>query len=589
MIDGETGCLQAESDWLFPKELNTRVIRLNNTYCFRPLKNTPFFAGVAIPSQNFIQSNVKPSLVSRITDNDKDFVRSGIEFLKTRDPGKTHEIANWPFCTIKNQEKMLDEPASSRYYLTSDDLHEYLTKATTNFSQTKDCDRLLNLLATSSIASNFTQRHWVDLDSVSSSKNIVDVYIISVSGLLVQWSLKPNRSRSIRRDVYEDFRLTHTASYFSKDIKHNLVFTVETIKGKPKSNPTHSSENNTSIQTITMSRSINSKNNSSLIAVIGLTMLPDQIIDYLTINFCRDCNVANPEPPSTSSSSSIAKCNFSFDCSLPDKYQCLLIDTAAYVVASNQGARHVGHFLGFINGNLLSELTDRGIFTKKIFRDAQADCPVVVTDDFPRRSPGSILHTLYSLTFYKFIFFVNRISTAIYLVVTSLMLRSEFDSCGDFVAVNAEQTVTTRNISCIKEAPIYILQNNRSTIDFAGVFRCSDHCQMYFHVKKIEGTNLLSVVSTSECTLAGAVECPLLSVSNDPVQVFEGRICDNALHYRLSRDKCYRSSAKDISCSFEYKNTEDGLFFSLILGYSCSCLSIPVVMLFLKYCKRFFY
>ena len=116
---------------------------------------------------------------------------------------------------------MLNQPASSQYYLTAYDLHEYLTLTSkNNFSQAlKVCshDQLLNLLAASAIVSNFTQRHWADLllnssSSPSMSKNIVDVYIITVSGLIIQWSLKPNLSQPIRRDIYEEFRLTHVQS-----------------------------------------------------------------------------------------------------------------------------------------------------------------------------------------------------------------------------------------------------------------------------------------------------------------------------------------------------------------------------------------
>ena len=671
MIDGETGCLRAETDWLYPKDLNTRIVRMNNTYCFQPLHNTPFFAGVAIPDQNLMQSKVKSSLISK--DKDQDFVKAGIEFLRSDpDLGKIHQIANWVFCTIKDHKRMLNEPASSQYYLTADDLHEYLTLTSkTNFSQAlKVCshDQLLNLLAASSIVSNFTQRHWVDLllnssSSPSMSKNIVDVYVITVSGLIIQWSLKPNLSQPIRRDIYEEFRLTHVQSYSQEeDTKHNLIFTVETKRGKPPQQqlPKTTSHNNKSNKsnnkdtgTITMSRGICSKKSSSLIAVIGLTILPDQLIEYITINFRRrECsNLTMSSGNQTSLTKENKKCNFSFDCNLTSKYQCLLIDTAAYVVTSNQGSHHVGHFLGFINGNLLAELTDRGIFTKKIFRDNQADCPVVVTVDHSSNS-GSSLQTLYSLVlyntfqlvfnllyavYYNLLYLVTRISKVVYLLATGLVLRSGFDigdqQCrmSNLMVVNGEQTITTRNVSCIKETPIFTLQrqqhnintsNNNSnnsnnnnnnnnnnntnnnnnnitnnntskTIDLNGHFKCSDYCSMYFHIRTIEGTNLLSVISTSECNNslnAEIMKCPLITISNDPVQVFEDRVCNNNLHYRLPRDKCYRSSGSDSSCSFEYdSNKEEGLFFSLILGYSCTCLSIPLVMLFMKYCKQFFY
>ena len=127
------------------------------------------------------------------------------------------------------------------------------------------------------------------------SKNIVDVYIITVSGLIIQWSLKPNLSQPIRRDIYEEFRLTHVQSYSQEeDTKHDLIFTVETKRGKPQQLPKTTSHNNKSNNgnkkdtgTITMSRGICSKKSSSLIAVIGLTILPDQLIAYITTNFNR--------------------------------------------------------------------------------------------------------------------------------------------------------------------------------------------------------------------------------------------------------------------------------------------------------------
>ena len=66
MIDLQTGCMEAELDWLYSEPENRRMVRYNTTYCYGPTKGTPFSSGVSVPYVNkkYFQASPAKSEIS---------------------------------------------------------------------------------------------------------------------------------------------------------------------------------------------------------------------------------------------------------------------------------------------------------------------------------------------------------------------------------------------------------------------------------------------------------------------------------------------------------------------------------------------
>ncbi|XP_066919359.1 voltage-dependent calcium channel subunit alpha-2/delta-3-like [Clytia hemisphaerica] len=556
MIDGEIGCIRAEADWLFPLSDNTQFVRLNNTYCYRPLPDTPFFAGVSIPDENLIKTKVDHKLLP------DSVIKSGINWLKTaKVESRRHQIASWPFCTV-DHENMKNQPASTHYYLTADDLYSYLSNLHDIADSECDYNRVMDLLQSGSTIGNFTDQFW-SLESLD-SHNVTDLFVMTTAGFTIHWSTDFNISRLILRDLYEDIRFTNTAA-MRLNHQRNLVFTVETKTGRP---PWRQKTKNVNTNLVAITRGIYSKEKHSLMSVIGLSINSLTLIDYMKLNFKSDCD---PIQENTN-------CTFSFDCGDPENYQCLMVDMFGYVVISNQNHFLTGYFVGFVNGNLLQELTELEIFNKTVYKDTQAECSSDQEGDQSKSSSSELIKSMYSQAFNYVISFLSQLSAILYLLFTNLLFPP------NELNVSAA-TASKRNISCIKERPIYTL--NKLSIDTYGILESSANCKMYFHVKRILETNLIFIVTKNICTADETF--PAKIVSNEPVPIFENRICEKSMHYRLPRSKCYRSNAKEKTCFFEYTNTDGNLFFYLILGYSGSCLFIAVVMVIMTYCRNLFY
>ena len=552
MINGKIGCKDAEIDWLFPRQRNTRVVRLKNTYCYRPVPDTPFYAGVSMSDQSLIRSKANMLRMS-------EFIGSGIEHLLPKLPGQHNEVAKWPFCDVFH-EQMLKQPASAKYYLTSKDLYEYLKSGNLNETEC-DLDLLCDLLLSASTVGNFTRDHWST--SHLRQENVLDVYVITAAGFT---SMLSNDSSSIPidRDILGDMRYLHPASHVHKNSKGHYIFTVETKASRPP--PSRVMDPNATSR-IYIGRTIYPKeSNGSILATVGITVESSIFIDYVRSNFKEDCYQRNSD------------C-FAFDCDDTELYKCYFIDENGYVVFSNQGGYQIGYFFGFFNGDLMVKLTELSIFNKTMFNDTQAECRVYIHGDVS--SDSSILQNFYSIFFNNMLLLSSHFIKTLVWLLTCFLTHSQVPTTRAYAADDYY-----KNVSCAKTAPLYTIQNN--SIDYTGELPCvSNYCKQFFRIKSIPGTNLNFILTGNNCTDSDS--CPVGTVSNEPMRLQENNICVQAMLYRLPAKKCYVSTAKERECFFEYVNTDQDLFVYLTVGYSTSCAVIISAVVLLSYCRKVFY
>jgi len=543
MINNETGCMNATADWLFPKNSNRRVVRLNNTFCYQPMNNTPFFAGVSMPIQNTVQM-----IANR--DKAEHFWRSGRKALDSTDPHQIIEIASWSFCEIQTDGEK-NQPASNKYYPTSQDLFKYLSNIdnTSGVTESDVCDQdmLLTLLLSASVVSNFTNKHW----SVENFREngIVDAYVITSSGFMSMLTTNLTQSKRLDRDIFEEIRFTHPASFYHEQYHDQLTFSVNIKTGRVKPKPIPDVD-----AAVAVGKSVYTEQNKTLLAVVGMTVSSTYMQSLL-----EDISA-----------------NSSIDCSIG---RCYLIDENGYIVTSNQGTNRVGYFIGNFEGELVRHMVRSGLFEVRRYNDTQAECPQRAAPS-GEKSPANILKTFYYHFFEISYGVVSQLLTILWWMFISLLTVSE-----DTVVFAANSK--PRNESCTKEIKIYLLVNQPIKTDLT--YKCSSECNQTLSVQSLSGTNLAHVVVEDTCfnTTSGLRKCPHDPKDNEPKRIDDLSVCEQPVRYRRALPVCYRLTGVDkLACNYTNEHKESNIYIYIIIFVSV-CFAIIIALVFNMYFKKY--
>ena len=565
MINGTTGCMNAEADWLFPKQTSRRVVRLKNTYCFQPMQGTPFFAGVSMPEQNKIQLVANREKASH-------YLSSGIEALNSSMSNVTVEISKWLFCNISTKGEK-QQPASIKYYPTAADLYNYFTEngkandeKSTSYEQLMNgrCkeEMLLAMLLSASIVTNFTRDNW-DADRFGQVGNITDAYVITAAGFTYMMRFSgENASTAIDRDIFEEIRFTHPASFFQKETRDQLTFSVTTRHGKPKDAAvTSETEGQISIGSLVYMND----QEDTILAVVGMTVTP---------GFMEDILRESAE-------------NITADCSGSSAQRCYIIDENGYVVTSNRGTYKTGYFVGYFEGQLLEELLNKGIFEVRRYNDTQAECPQYKTDgsSSSSASPGNILRTFYYSVFHLLFGAVSRVLNVSLWVVSTLftLLLNTFLLSGR----GSAGVLAAKNVSCTKTLEIYLLTSR----DFSSrnvLFDCSANCNQSYTIESLQGTNLAHVVVQDHCE-NGTLQCPIFSKDNEPKRTEDLSVCQQPRRDRRSLSQCYKlNGTYPQACTYVNENTQPVITIYIIVFVSV-CVAIIIALVFNMYFRKYFH
>lgn len=553
MINGETDCMNAEADWLFPKLTNRRVVRLNNTYCYQPMKGTPFYAGVSMPQQNKIQ------MVANKDKSDGYFM-SGIEALNPTNPNVVVEIAEWSFCNFTTEAEKL-QPASIKYYPTAKDLYQYL-KNTTRKDIKEICkeEMLLTLLLSASVVSNFTKENW-SVKQLGKHK-IIDAYVITSAGFTYTIHTgAADKSTPVERDIFNEIRFIHPASFYQKEFHNQLTFSVTTRHGMPQELSTENNNNNTAVEgygKVAIGSSIYMPNQDTILAVVGMTVTPSfmqNILQESAQNLTSSINCS--EDPSA-------------------YHRCYIIDENGYVVTNNRGLYRTGYFIGYFEGYLLEHLVSMGIFDIRRYNDTQADCPPKENKDSVSSSPGSILKTFYYNAFTFVYSACTRALTASWWIISSLIMAS----------VSMVSGRNIKNVSCTKTIEIYLLKNRSISIQ-DGLFQSTVNCNQSYTIESITGTNLALIVIEDRCI--NGTQCPLFSKNNEPKQNDDLSVCQQPIRYRRALPQCYKLNGTfPRQCSYINENKEPNITIYIIVFVSI-CVAIIIALVFNMYFRKYFH
>ncbi|XP_066912341.1 voltage-dependent calcium channel subunit alpha-2/delta-3-like isoform X3 [Clytia hemisphaerica] len=543
MINNETGCMSAEADWLFPKHSSQRVVRLNNTYCYRPMEKTPFFAGVSMPQQNAIQM---------VADKTKAhlFRRSGINALHSDDPNVIIEVAEWSFCDIRTEGEK-KQPASIKYYPTAEDLYQYLKNNDEDLDEKCDEEMLLTLLLSASVVANFTRDHW-SVEELTHN-NITDAYIITSSGFTYILSTDVNNTKRLDRDIFEEIRFTHPASFYQKEFHNQLTFSVDIKSGKPQNLHDKEVFNDEEIGNIAIGKSVYTGDENTMLGVVGMSVR----VDFMN-------RIMHEAAQNITDS----------DCSKNSSQKCYLIDENGYIVATNRPVNRVGYFLGWYEGQLIEDMEKREILEVREYNDTQAECPQ--QSDTSSSSPANILKTFY-YTVFQLVYNV----LAHTLAITWWMLTSLLTVSMNAIGVSA----ASRNVSCTKTIEIYLLKNR--SIDTEGAFNCSSNCSQKYIIQSIPDTNLAQVIINNNCR--GADECPLFSKNNEPKRTRDLTVCEQPLRYRRALSVCYKLTGEDKRACFDVNENKESNIIIYLIVFISICFAIIIAISFNMYFRKYFH
>ena len=548
MINGESGCMEAEADWLFPKESNRRVVRLNNRYCYRPMNNTPFFAGVSMPIQNTIQ------MIANKTKVDQ-FWRSGRKALNSTRQNEIIEIASWSFCKIKTDGEQ-KQPASIKYYPTSQDLFKYLSAidTSTDLKNNKDCDQdmLLTLLLSASVVSAFT-KNW-SIEKFKENK-IVDAYVMTASGFMSMLSTNMTQSKQLDRDIFEEIRYTHPASFYQKQYHDQLTFSVNLKTGRVKAKDVlEDSEIPDAEANVAVGKSVYTEKHDAMLAVVGMTVSKTYMRDLLN-DISGDLSI---------------NCN--------GTTRCYLIDENGYIVTSSRGTNRVGYFIGNFEGELIRQMVSNGLFDVRRYKDTQAECPKHAESDADNTSPANFLKTFYHHLFNISYGVVSQLLNILWWMFINLLTVSE----DTFVFAEDNKP---KNESCTKEIEIYLLVNQ--SISSTIPYRCSGKCNQTLIVKSLPGTNLAHVAVIDTCFNTTLNECPHDPKDNEPKRIEDLSVCEQPIRYRKALPVCYRLSGVDkLSCNYTNEHKESNIIIYIII-YVSVCFAIIIALVFNMYFKKY--
>jgi len=171
-------------------------------------------------------------------------------------------------------------------------------------------------------------------------------------------------------------------------------------------------------------------------------------------------------------------------CENNDSAVCAIIDDHGYIIASNQGDRYTGQFIGERLGSIVKSFETMPLikkhFKKVVLDDTQAECPV--SDEI---SAANILLTPAKIIFAAF---TALCKSAYWLFIQlGIFLISLFEHAQN---VSAESPRTIRE-SCTKQMPFYKFDlPNLPDTTMKGVYSC-DKCRNNYRMRKIPETNAL--------------------------------------------------------------------------------------------------
>lgn len=369
MIDEEEGYKTFEVTIVGPVYKQKRARCVNMTYYYKHTLNTPFSAGIVLPTY----SAITYKLVEK-----KFNISKGLESISRDMKNFTRITSPWPYCNYRSMKESYT-PATKKVY---PDLQEILTNINNKAQNVETkCDmNLIGRVLLDSISIDNTAFHkWNATELNLHGVNAIFISTYSGYSLVLNASLTNVSSKPIitnddvqQNEFYKRAVSTHNSEHFIFEAGED--------------------------DAVTISAPIFPENSSIHAAVLGLsitTTFLQSMIEKLAVNASE---------------------------------YIYILDEEGYVVYTNQDAitKHNGAFFGKLQGDVMRYLVKKDIFLETQYLDHQAKClgPSSTSSD-SARPLSNPFQLLFSFLATNFISILLHIKLYLFNLITHTLVKSD--------------------------------------------------------------------------------------------------------------------------------------------------------------------
>ncbi|KAM5171916.1 voltage-dependent calcium channel subunit alpha-2/delta-4 [Mantella aurantiaca] len=458
MINGETGTLSMDVKVTVDK--GKRVLFMTCDYFYTDISDTPFSLGVVLT-----RGHGEYILIGNTS------LEEGLHDLLHPDLTLANE---WIYCITDidpDHRKLNQLQAVTRFLMGEDpDL---------------ECDEeLVKEVLFDAVVTAPLEAYWTQLAlNLSKQENGIEVAFLGTRAGLIRKNLfvgaeQMSNKKFLQYDEKESiFTMDHFPLWYRRAAEHppgSFVFHVPT-DDSPDTSP------KPQVVTVSTSIAVTVHNKTAIAAAIGVQMKLSMLRDIF--------RTVTQQPNDTDCSDVDGMCPMSCE---DEALNCFLIDNNGFIVVAREHDQ-TGIFLGEVDGSLMMQLLNMGVFRQVTLYDYQAMCK----HPYQHHSGGrTLLNPLFAL-----------ISAAQWLLSNLVLFVLEFSLCPFWSSENTAEAKSFFHHShkhkkhdmlqpCDTEYPAFI--HETSIQETNGLIDCG-HCQKMFVMQQVVNSNLLLLVSDSAC------------------------------------------------------------------------------------------
>ncbi|XP_053574828.1 voltage-dependent calcium channel subunit alpha-2/delta-4 [Bombina bombina] len=492
MIRGETGSLAM--DVKVPVDKGKRVLFLTSDYFYTDISDTPFSLGVVLS-----RGHGEYILIGNTS------LEEGLHDLLHPDLTLANE---WIYCItdIDPDHRKLNQLQAVKRFLMGED-------------PDLECDEelvqevLFDAVVTAPLEAYWTQ---LALNLSSESEDGIEVAFLGTRAGLMRKNLfvgseKMSNKKFLHYDEKESiFTMDHFPLWYRRAAEHpagSFVFHMPSDDSPDKGQKPE-------VLTVSTAVSVTVHSKTAIAAAIGVQMK----LNLLHQIFWKTTQQSND----TDCSSIDGWCPLSCE---DETLQCYLIDNNGFIVITKDQEK-TGVFLGEVDGSLITQLLNMGVFRQVTLYDYQAMCKLPYHHHSGARG---LLNPLYAL-----------MSAAQWLFSNLVLFLLEFSLCPFWSSDNTAEAKSFFHHShkhkkqdmlqpCDTEYPSFV---HETSIQEANGFIECGHCQKMFVLQQVPNSNLLLLISDSAC------DCsifPPVSLQAKEVKYIASVKCDRMRSQKLRR------------------------------------------------------
>ncbi|XP_043943440.1 voltage-dependent calcium channel subunit alpha-2/delta-4 isoform X2 [Protopterus annectens] len=494
MINSETGSLSMEVK--VPVDKGKRVLFLTNDYFYTDIINTPFSLGVVLS-----RGHGEYIVIGSTTEEE------GLHDLQTPDLTLANE---WIYCITD-----IDPDHRKLTQL------EAVLRSLNGEEADLECDtELVQEVLFDAVVTAPMEAYWTALSlniSKDSDEGIEIAFLGTRAGLIRSSLFTGAEKRTDKKfltveDKESIFTMDHFPLWYRRAAEYPPGSFVYSIPFEDIQDSNH----NDKVVTASTAVTVTIQQKTAITAAVGVQIT----LNVLRSKFwtaTRQCDTFEGRCP--------MRCE-------DETLSCYLMDSNGFLLISKDD-QQAGKFFGEVDGSVMTQLLNMGMFRQVSMYDFQAMCKMV-----PHHHNGAQpLQNLFSST----------LATMKWMITNLFIFLLEFNICGIWHSDSTVQAKTFFHHShrhrrhetlqpCDTEYPVFV---HETTIREAnGIIECGD-CQKHFVVQQIPSSNLLLLVTESVCDCSSIY--PPVTLEPKEVKYNASVKCDRMRSQKLRRrpKTCY--------------------------------------------------